>query len=542
MDSSVAMKTFDLENDVEEVDLIYTYDEDAQRDINNKRPWKQDPHYFKRVKISTVALIKMVLHARSGVPYEVMGLMQGKLEGDTMIIMDAFALPVQGTETRVNASSEANEFMVNWLNVSKSVNKPENALGWYHSHPGYGCWLSGIDVTTQSTNQQFQDPWVAVVIDPNRTISAGRVDIGAFRTYPQGYMPPKSTSIDQNIPQSKIEDFGVHANAYYQLEVSIFKSSLDKKLLDLLWNKYWVNTLSQSKLITNRAYLTDQISDLQDKLKEAEMGLYGRGNAEKSDDDSGLVKAMAKDALFNRSGCTHNHDKLRASADTVSRLNTEQTEPMQIGLVNISHNVSHINVLTGLMTIIRDKNTSRGEFIFYSDRIIRLLVEEGLNHLPTLPKQITTETGEDYDGVGFEGKVCGVSILRAGEAMESALRECLRSVRIGKVLVQRNEETGEARLYYAKLPEDIHERFVLLLDPMLATGGSAIRAIEVLLSKGVKQDKIVFLNVLSAPEGLKVMYEKYPKMKIVTGWVDRKLDERNYIVPGLGDFGDRYFA
>lgn len=98
--------------------------------------------------------------------------------------------------------------------------------------------------------------------------------------------------------------------------------------------------------------------------------------------------------------------------------------------------------------------------------------------------------------------------------MESALRECLRSVRIGKVLVQRNEETGEARLYYAKLPEDIHERFVLLLDPMLATGGSAIRAIEVLLSKGVKQDKIVFLNVLSAPEGLKVMYEKYPKMKV----------------------------
>ncbi|TIC26695.1 hypothetical protein E3Q12_00031 [Wallemia mellicola] len=505
MDSSVAMKTFDLENDVEEVDLIYTYDEDAQRDINNKRPWKQDPHYFKRVKISTVALIKMVLHARSGVPYEVMGLMQGKLEGNTMIIMDAFALPVQGTETRVNASSEANEFMVNWLNGSKSVNKPENALGWYHSHPGYGCWLSGIDVTTQSTNQQFQDPWVAVVIDPNRTISAGRVDIGAFRTYPQGYMPPKSTSIDQNIPQSKIEDFGVHANAYYQLEVSIFKSSLDKKLLDLLWNKYWVNTLSQSKLITNRAYLTDQISDLQDKLKEAEMGLYGRGNAEKSDDDSGLVKALSSTS--------------RISYQLAVMSTSENLPPN-------AYRLPRSNQLEG----------------YYSDRIIRLLVEEGLNHLPTLPKQITTETGEDYDGVGFEGKVCGVSILRAGEAMESALRECLRSVRIGKVLVQRNEETGEARLYYAKLPEDIHERFVLLLDPMLATGGSAIRAIEVLLSKGVKQDKIVFLNVLSAPEGLKVMYEKYPKMKIVTGWVDRKLDERNYIVPGLGDFGDRYFA
>ena len=206
-----------------------------------------------------------------------------------------------------------------------------------------------------------------------------------------------------------------------------------------------------------------------------------------------------------------------------------------------AYRLPRTNQLEGLMTIIRDKNTSKGEFIFYSDRIIRLLIEEGLNQLPTIPKHITTETGESYDGVGFEGKICGVSILRAGEAMESALRECLRSVRIGKVLVQRNEQTGEAHLYYAKLPEDIHNRFVLLLDPMLATGGSAIRAIDVLLSKGVKQDKIVFLNVLSAPEGLRVMNEKYPKMKIITGWVDRQLDERNYIVPGLGDFGDRYF-
>ncbi|TIA93147.1 hypothetical protein E3P99_00237 [Wallemia hederae] len=361
MDSAVAMKTFDLENDVEQIDQVYSYDEDAQREINNKRPWRQEwvvvrvnplllqrppsPHYFKRVKISSVALIKMVLHARSGVPYEVMGLMQGKLEGDTMIIMDAFALPVQGTETRVNASNEANEFMVNWLNGSKSVNKPENALGWYHSHPGYGCWLSGIDVGTQSTNQMFQDPWVAVVIDPNRTISAGRVDIGAFRTYPEGYKPPTSTSLDQNIPQSKIEDFGVHANAYYQLEVSIFKSSLDNKVLDLLWSKYWVNTLAQSNLITNRAYLTDQITDLQAKLKEAEVGLYARGSAEKADDDSGLAKAvrssnriavegqlglisqMAKDALFNRKGCSDHDHKISTSAETVSQLGTE---PMQM--------------------------------------------------------------------------------------------------------------------------------------------------------------------------------------------------------------------
>lgn len=88
-------------------------------------------------------------------------------------------------------------------------------------------------------------------IDPNRTISAGKVDIGAFRTYPENYTPPSAASSEyQSIPLSKIEDFGVHANQYYQVEVEIFKSSLDTELLGMLWNKYWVNTLSQSPLIS----------------------------------------------------------------------------------------------------------------------------------------------------------------------------------------------------------------------------------------------------------------------------------------------------
>jgi COP9 signalosome complex subunit 5 len=137
------------------------------------------------------------------------------------------------------------------------VGRLENAIGWYHSHPGYGCWLSGIDVNTQMTNQRYQDPFVAVVIDPNRTISAGKVDIGAFRTYPEDYKPPSSGKSDeyQSIPLSKIEDFGVHANSYYPLDIQIFKSALDDSLLGLLWNKYWVNTLSQSPLISVSRHL-----------------------------------------------------------------------------------------------------------------------------------------------------------------------------------------------------------------------------------------------------------------------------------------------
>ncbi|KAI0706898.1 PRTase-like protein [Cerioporus squamosus] len=198
--------------------------------------------------------------------------------------------------------------------------------------------------------------------------------------------------------------------------------------------------------------------------------------------------------------------------------------------------------LEALFTIIRDKETSRGDFLFYSDRIIRLLVEEGLNHLPVIPKTVTTPTGATYEGVGFEGKICGVSILRAGEAMEAGLREVCRSVRIGKILIQRDEETAQAKLFYAKLPQDIAQRYVLLLDPMLATGGSAIKAVEVLKEHGVPEDRIIFINLIASPEGLKNFCAKYPQTRVITGWIDQGLNEKAYIIPGLGDFGERRYC
>ena len=179
--------------------------------------------------------------------------------------------------------------------------------------------------------------------------------------------------------------------------------------------------------------------------------------------------------------------------------------------------------------MIRDKNTVRGDFIFYSNRIIRLLVEEGLNHLPVVPHAVTTPTGRVYSGVQFEGKICGVSIMRAGEAMEQGLRDCCRSVRIGKILIQRDEETFKPRLFYDKLPEDIAERFVLLLDPMFATGGSATMAAEVLISRGVPEERILFLNLIASPEGIRGFAEKFPKLRVVTAFVDQGLDEKKYV-------------
>ncbi|PWN29538.1 Mov34-domain-containing protein [Jaminaea rosea] len=281
--ASMARANFELNNDMIDLDpakdAIFHFDNDQQKQALNAAPWKKDPHFFQTVRISAVALIKMVMHARSGGIYEIMGLMQGKIDipNRTLWVMDAFALPVQGTETRVNAQNEAYEYMVEYLESSKQVGRLENAIGWYHSHPGYGCWLSGIDVNTQMTNQQFQDPFVAVVIDPNRTISAGRVDIGAFRTYPKDYTPPNASSSEyQSIPLDKIEDFGVHANSYYPLKVEHFKSSLDEKLLGMLWEKYWIATLSQSPLVVNRDYMTGQTKDLAEKLAQTRRSAQGR--------------------------------------------------------------------------------------------------------------------------------------------------------------------------------------------------------------------------------------------------------------------------
>jgi COP9 signalosome complex subunit 5 len=277
--SRLLLTDTELDNNVQLVDPhrdgLYSYDTAEQKAIGDAKPWKSDPHHFKNVRISAVALLKMVMHARSGGSIEVMGLMQGKIAGDTIIVTDAFRLPVEGTETRVNAQDEANEYMVGYLQACRDQGKLENAVGWYHSHPGYGCWLSGIDVSTQATQQTFSDPFLAVVIDPDRTISAGKVEIGAFRTYPENYKPVNAESADgyQTIPLAKIEDFGAHSSRYYSLEVSHFKSSLDTHLLELLWNKYWVQTLSQSPLFTNREYSSKQMLDLSSKIRQAGTGV-----------------------------------------------------------------------------------------------------------------------------------------------------------------------------------------------------------------------------------------------------------------------------
>lgn len=187
----------------------------------------------------------------------------GRAEHEALVVMDAFALPVTGTETRVNASQQASEYMAEYVEMAKAVGRPEHVIGWYHSHPGYGCWLSGIDVGTQMMHQKYQEPFVALVVDPTRTAASGRVHLGAFRTYPAGYKPDAAAASEfQSIPLAKIEDFGAHSSHYYSLDISYFKSSLDRELLDSFGSQFWLSTLTApSPLLAVRLYFARSLID-----------------------------------------------------------------------------------------------------------------------------------------------------------------------------------------------------------------------------------------------------------------------------------------
>jgi COP9 signalosome complex subunit 5 len=277
------MKQWELENAVGVADKLYVLDKAKIEGMFKTRPWKTDPRYFKSVKMSALALIKIVMHAKTGQGkagkisqdkgnwIEVMGLMQGYVDDNTFVVLDSFALPVDATEVEVSMTQATMEYMIKYLDNAKLVGHEENVVGWYHSHPGYSCFLSGVDVNTQLTNQKYQDPWISVVVDPVRTIATGKVEIKAFRTYPEGYVPDDVPPSEyQSIPTDKMEEFGAHANKYYEVPIQIFRSTQDTQQLQLLWNKYWAKTLSSSPLVANRFFTDKQLRDVAEKLEKSE--------------------------------------------------------------------------------------------------------------------------------------------------------------------------------------------------------------------------------------------------------------------------------
>ncbi|MBR2406859.1 MAG: uracil phosphoribosyltransferase [Clostridia bacterium] len=192
------------------------------------------------------------------------------------------------------------------------------------------------------------------------------------------------------------------------------------------------------------------------------------------------------------------------------------------------------------VSILRDKNTSSKQFRELIREITQLMVYEATRDLPLCDVQVETPmavmTGKQIAG----RKLAFVPILRAGLGMVDGAVELVPSARVGHIGLYRDEETMKPVEYYCKLPGDIHEREVIVLDPMLATGGSAVDAIGQIKQRGPKSIK--FMCIIAAPEGLKVLSETHPDVQIYCAALDDHLNEKCYIVPGLGDAGDRIFG
>ena len=202
-------------------------------------------------------------------------------------------------------------------------------------------------------------------------------------------------------------------------------------------------------------------------------------------------------------------------------------------LIEISHPLKD-HYLTNL----RDKNTDFDTFRDSASKLSYFLVVEATKHLTTLSKEIDTPL-TNTQGVQIENNSVAISVLRAGLGLMDGVQQLIPNISFGYIGVQRNEETAQPENYYEKLP-DLVDKNVFILEPMLATGGSLSFAIETV--KRYNPKNIHALTVISAPEGINKIKENHPDITLVTASIDEKLDDNWYIVPGLGDMGDRLFG
>ena len=192
------------------------------------------------------------------------------------------------------------------------------------------------------------------------------------------------------------------------------------------------------------------------------------------------------------------------------------------------------------ISLLRDRNTGTKEFRDLVSEIAMLLCYEATRDLPTEEVEVETPVSLARTKVLAGRKLALVPSLRAGLGMVDGMLNLIPAAKVGHIGMYRNEETLEPVEYYCKLPNDINEREVFVLDPMLATGGSACDAIGQIKKRGAKHIK--FIGLVAAPQGLKALHEAHPDVDIYVGALDEKLNDNGYIVPGLGDAGDRIFG
>lgn len=196
-------------------------------------------------------------------------------------------------------------------------------------------------------------------------------------------------------------------------------------------------------------------------------------------------------------------------------------------------------LLSHALTILRDKTTTTVEFRQRAAIVSQILLVEATRRLKLHPRHVETPLAP-YDGAELDGKVIVVPVLRAGLAMLLAVQDMLPSVAVGFVGLERDEKTAIAHEYYQKIPPITPGHHVFVLDPMLATGGSLDDTVSILHGKGCRG--ITLVCIVAAPEGIARIQQRYPDATIITAAIDQRLNAQKFIVPGLGDFGDRFFG
>lgn len=194
-----------------------------------------------------------------------------------------------------------------------------------------------------------------------------------------------------------------------------------------------------------------------------------------------------------------------------------------------------------LLSTLRNHSTSRSEFREAAERLTELLAMEASLLLEKEKISLQTPQGE-ANGIRFKNPQVLVPILRSGVAMLNGFLNFFDDARVGFVGMWRDETTKLPHKYYQKLPKITPNDEIMILDPMLATGGSATGVIDALKKAGANEEKMIFVGILAAPEGLKNIKTRFPALRIVVAHIDENLDPNKFIYPGLGDFGDRYFG
>uniref|UniRef100_A0A671QG87 Uridine-cytidine kinase n=1 Tax=Sinocyclocheilus anshuiensis TaxID=1608454 RepID=A0A671QG87_9TELE len=439
-----------------------------------------------------------------------------------------------------------------WYNVTGTTFKEAFVIGLC------GGSASGKTTVANKIIEALDVPWVVLLSMDSfyKVLSKEEQELAARNEYnfdhPDAFDFELLVTVLRKLKKGKsikvpVYDFTSHSRrkewkTVYGANVVIFEGILafaNKELLKLLDMKVFVDTDSDIRLvrrlkrdITNRGRDIAGVIKQYNKFVKPAFEQYIEPTVQVADIvvPRGGENFVALDLIVQ-----HVHSQL----EKVSLASAHQGQPLPKTL-SVMESTPQVR---GMHTIIRNKETSRDEFIFYSKRLMRLLIEHALSFLPLKPVSVETPQETVYEGKRLSGKrITGVSILRAGETMEQALMAVCKDIRLGKILIQTNHDTGEPELHYLRLPKDISEDYVILMDSTVSTGAAALMAVRVLLDHDVQEDKIFLLSLLMAEMGVHSVAYAFPKVRIITTAVDKKVNDEFHIIPGIGNFGDRYFG